>query len=497
MSPFRSFANNATPNSVKWLYPGMQVKRWILLLMIGIAIISLGVGYFLREAYDKVPYLFPEALYYGTLQFLPRWVRGVMFLSIGAIAVVVGFTRTIHSLFSASVPAGQEKGLVDMVYDRRFRNRGPKVVAIGGGTGLSTLLRGMKEHTGNLTAVVTVADDGGSSGRLRRDFGVLPPGDIRQCIAALADAEPLMSRLLQYRFPEGSGLEGHSFGNLFIVAMSGVVGNFEDAIKESCRVLAVRGQILPSTLENVTLSAVTEDNVRLQGESQIPTTGKRIREVFLEPTDVEAYPEAVRALNDADVIILGPGSLFTSVMPNLLVPGVAEAIRKSRALKVYICNVATQVGETDGFNIGDHVRTIFQHVGPDVFHHVIANGVPIRHIPPGAPITAVDEMGDLPLGVRVIKGDVVNDSNPLRHDPKKLSKVIMKLYYERNVREGPAPQGSAPLGPGPQGPTPQEPAPVGPGPKGPAPKGSALAGAAVVSPNGTHKGSSGDQLGVH
>lgn len=430
MIPMRSFRNQTSSPYIKWLYPGMQVKRWILLLMIGISVISLGVAYMLREFYEIGQ--FPGWVGTATLQFLPRWVRGLMFLGIGVIAVVVGFTRTINSLTSAAVSFGGSGPLVDRVHRARILDRGPKVVAIGGGTGLSTLLRGLKQHTTNLTAIVTVADDGGSSGRLRRELGVLPPGDFRQCIAALADAEPLMSRLLQYRFPEGSGLEGHSFGNLFIVAMSGVVGNFEDALRESGRVLAVRGQILPSTLENVTLSAILEDDVRLRGESMIPTTGKRIREVYLEPADVEAYPEAVRALEEAEVIVLGPGSLFTSVMPNLLVPGIADAVRRSKALKVYICNVATQVGETDGFTIADHVNTIFQHTSPDLFQYVLANGSRIQRIPAGAPIAAVEEIGELPESVRLLRTDVVNDANPLRHDPEKLSKAVMRLYYGRD-----------------------------------------------------------------
>lgn len=442
--------NKHTTNPyVRMLYPGVNVKRWLLLLMVGISVISLGVAYMLREFYEVGT--FPGWVGTVTLQFLPRWVRGLLFLSIGVLAVVVGFTKIIHTVFSATTPEGRSDGILDSIYKASRRRSGPKIVAVGGGTGMSTLLRGLKLHTGNLTAVLTVADDGGSSGRLRRELGVLPPGDFRQCIAALADAEPLMSKLLQYRFQEGPGLEGHSFGNLFIVAMSGVVGNFEDALRESGRVLAVRGQVLPSTLDNVTLSAILEDDVTMRGESNIPTTGKRIREVYLEPPDVKAYPEAVRALEEADIIVLGPGSLFTSLMPNLLVPGVADAIRRSKALKVYVCNVATQVGETDGYTIADHVNTIFQHTSPGLFHYVIANANRTQRIPTGAPIQAVQEQGNLASGVRMIRHDVVDNANPLHHDPEKLSQAILRLYFQRSVASPPesasGPDDAPPLGP--------------------------------------------------
>ncbi|MBI4497837.1 MAG: YvcK family protein, partial [Chloroflexi bacterium] len=268
-------------------------------------------------------------------------------------------------------------------------------------------------------------------GRLRRELGVLPPGDFRNCIVALADAEPLMTKLFQYRFSEGSGLDGHSFGNLFIVAMSGVVGSFEDAIKESGRVLAVRGQVLPSTLEHVVLSARLEDEATVRGESNIPSTGKRIKHVYLEPEGVAAYPEAVRALEEADLIVLGPGSLFTSVMPNLLVSGIADAIRRSRAMKVYICNVATQPGETDNFTVADHVDTLIRHVGPGLFQYVLANNNLRRRIPPGGPIHTVLPDGSLPAEVQLVAYDVINEENPLRHDPRKLSNGLMKLYYAR------------------------------------------------------------------
>ena len=429
MNHFRPSGANAHPSQIKWLLPGMHVKRWILLLMAGIVVISLGVGYFLREAYSS--FQFPAEAYYVTLQFLPRTVRGMLFVGGGVLMIVVALWRLSSLLMSVLMPAGREERLVDMIYQNRFLQRGPKVVAIGGGTGLSTLLRGIKQHTGNLTAIVTVADDGGSSGTLRRELGVLPPGDIRQCIAALADSEPLMSKLLQYRFQEGSGLEGHSFGNLFIVAMSGVVGSFEDAVTESCRVLAVRGQIFPSTLEHVTLLARFEDESLVHGESAIPGAGKRIERIYLQPEGVPACPAAVRALEEADLIVLGPGSLYTSVLPNLLVAGISGAIRRSRAMKVYVCNVATQHGETGGFSVADHVDAIFQHVGPGLFHHVMVNTNLSRRLPAGSLDQTIAAEGLVPRGVRVVRADVVDDEDLFHHDPSKLSDALLKLYYAR------------------------------------------------------------------
>jgi uncharacterized cofD-like protein len=291
------------------------------------------------------------------------------------------------------------------------------------------LLRGLKEYTANLTAIVTVADDGGSSGRLRRELGVLPPGDFRNCIAALAEAEPLMTKLFQYRFSEGSGLQGHSFGNLFIVAMSGVTGNFERAIKEASRVLAVSGQIMPATLSDVTLCARTDDEATVQGECNIPLSGRRIKQVYLEPDHVQAYPEAVRTLMEADLIVIGPGSLYTSVLPNLLVEGIKEAVAASSALKVYVCNVATQPGETDGFSVADHVEALERHLGPGLFQYVIANSNTESVLPPdwGVDIVTVDRR---PSEVELVMADVVNDEFRLRHDPRKLAATLLRLYED-------------------------------------------------------------------
>ena len=427
---------------LKWLYPGMHIKRWLFLLIVGVIIVSLGFAYVLRQVYTS--YSFPDWVWYVTLQFIPRYVRGVLFVGSGVGLIGVAIWQLNKSLLSAFVPAGNDDRLVDIIYHHRYLKRGPKVVAIGGGTGLSTLLRGLKEYTGNLTAIVTVADDGGSSGRLRRELGVLPPGDFRNCIAALADAEPLMTKLFQYRFGEGSGLEGHSFGNLFIVAMSGVTGNFEQAIRESSRVLAVRGQILPSTLANVTLSAQMENEDTIDGESNIPKGGSRIKRVFLKPDSVQAYPEAVRAIMEADLVVLGPGSLYTSVLPNLLVDGIRKAVKASSALKVYVCNVATQRGETDNFSVTDHADALIRHVGTGLFDHVLANSNLQGELPAEWQVSKVSPSGPLKEGAKVVLADVVSRENPLRHDPKKLSTTLIRLLYDRGqMRNMPTEEGAA------------------------------------------------------
>lgn len=421
----------------KWFYFGMHIKRWLLLLLVGVAIMGLGFGYFLREVYFS--YTFPDWVYYATLQFLPRYVRGGLFVVGSAGLILFSVWKLNRSLLSAFVRPGNEESLVNIIYNHRYLRRGPKVVAIGGGTGLSTLLRGLKEHTGNLTAIVTVADDGGSSGRLRRDLGLPPPGDLRNCIAALADVEPLMTRLFQYRFDEGSGLEGHSFGNLFIAAMSEVTGNFEEAVRETSRVLAVRGQILPSTLTNVTLSAVTHDDDELiHGESQITERGGRIKEVFINPENAQANPEAIRAILAADMIVIGPGSLYTSVLPNLLVDGIRRAIEMSQGVRVYVCNVATEQGETDSFSVGDHYEALQQHVHGKLFTYVVANnnitknGLGEHHSEP----VRVD-MNGTTIDAAVVAADVISEENRYHHDTSKLASLLMSLYYQRREVEQP------------------------------------------------------------
>ena len=421
----------------KWLYVGLGVKRWLLLVLLGVAVMALGFAYLLREVY--VSYTFPGWVYWATLQFIPRWGRGLLFLAIASGLTVIGVWRLNRSLLSSLLPSDRQDALLDMVYSARTQQRGPKIVAIGGGTGLSTLLRGLKRHTANLTAVVTVADDGGSSGRLRREMDVIPPGDIRACIAALSDAEPLVTRLFQYRFDDdaGEGISGHSFGNLFIVAMAEVTGNMEEAIRETSRVLAVRGAILPSTLADVTLGARFTDGTVVHGESRIPEGGAGISELFIEPANTRANPEVVRALIEADLIVIGPGSLYTSVLPNVLVREIGEALRISRAHCVFIPNVATQRGETDGYSAADHYRVLRDHLGGSaVVDVLLANSnIPQEPLPELWRSQPVLAPGDADYGgARLVLADLVDPENRYRHDSDRLANSVMRLYNERDLR---------------------------------------------------------------
>ncbi len=424
---------------LKWLYPGMHIKRWLVLLLFGICLMGLGIAYILREAY--LSYTLPGIFYYITLQFIPRWLRGMLFISLSLGTVGLAVWKLNQSLLWAFVRPDRELTMAETIYNRRILARGPKIVAIGGGTGLSMLLRGLKRYTSNLTAIVTVADDGGSTGRLRQEFGVIAPGDLRQCIAALAEAEPLMSRLFQYRFKGGNGLEGHSFGNLFIVAMADVTGNFETAIHETSRVLNTRGTILPSTLEDVTLSARTSEDEVVHGESNITEKGGAIREVFLNPVDADAHPDAVRAVLDADMIVIGPGSLYTSVLPNLLVRDLQKALLTSTATRVFVCNVATQHGETDGFNVSDHVKVIEAHTQRGIVQAVVANNNIVSELPESWQSNPVRVNGAAEIEeVRLVEADVVAEQNRYRHDPDKLAATILRLYDGRSALVTDAPR---------------------------------------------------------
>jgi len=426
-------------SALKWLVPGIGIKRWLLLLLLSVIFLALGGAYVLVNFYREQAV--PPVFYYLTLQFIPRLARAALFGALGVGAFIVALIQLNRSLLAPFVRPGSEP-VVDAVYRHRQRERGPKVVALGGGTGLSTLLRGLREYTSNITAIVTVADDGGSSGRLRRELGVLPPGDFRNCIAALADSESLTTQLFQYRFVEGQGLDGHSFGNLFIAAMAGVTGSFESALVESSRVLAVRGRILPSTLKSVTLMADLREEVegrinRVAGESRITESGGYIERVYLEPGDARAYPEAIHAILEADLVILGPGSLYTSIMPNLLVRDIAQAIRASRALTIYVCNVATQHGETDHYSTTDHVAAIKRHVGEELVNVVLANDrldVDFQAAAPGG----VGEMvqPSQPQGPRLVTTDLVDVEHPWRHDSRKLAQAVMDVYAQSGGRAG-------------------------------------------------------------
>ena len=412
----------------KLLRPGMRVKRWFLVLLVGMVVVSLGIGFAVTEVYRSA--VVPDWFTIATLQFLPLLVRAFIFLVIGGALCALGFLGLYRSLADALPSSSQS--LIDRIYEFRVRQGGPRIVCIGGGTGMPTVLRGLKRHTANITAIVTVGDDGGSSGRLRREHGILPPGDFRNNIVALAQVEPLMARLFQYRFGEGSTLGGHSFGNLFVLAMTGITGSFEHALRETTRVLAVQGVILPSTLDDVEICAEFQDGSEVCGESRIPEVGKPIKRISLRPEHPAAQPEAVAAILEADLIVLGPGSLYTSVMPNLLVEGIAKALLQADGLKLYVCNVATQPGETDGYNVDAHVEALVRHLPGqrNPLDVVIAPRHPssVEPLEPG--ITLVKAGPSRMTQPRILVEDVVRDDLALRHDPEKLAAVIMRVFEE-------------------------------------------------------------------
>ncbi|HSS93014.1 MAG TPA: gluconeogenesis factor YvcK family protein [Candidatus Dormibacteraeota bacterium] len=416
-----------TTRWLRWLTPGLQIKRWLLLLMAAELVLVLGVAYALKEIYQTAT--LPHGFYYITLQFFPYWARALIFGILGVGLLLVSYLKLTQSVLGPFLPGNSTTSLVEVIHAFRLRGRGPRIVAIGGGTGLSSLLRGLKTYTSNLFAIVTVADDGGSSGRLRDEYRILPPGDFRQCLIALADAEPLMKQLFDHRFKEGS-LNGHSFGNLFIMAMADVTGNFEHALRESGKVLAVKGTIVPSTLQDVTLVASINGR-SVEGESKIPKQNAPISHVFLKPDGAQVNPEASQAILNAELIVIGPGSLYTSILPNLLVEGMVEAIKASPALKVLVCNLASQKGETDGYYVDDYLRVIEEHVGSNLFDFVLVNSNH-AHMPTGGQTQVVFKSEDAAKHpeVRFIPADVVNVRLPSHHDPDKLARTIMRKVWQ-------------------------------------------------------------------
>ncbi len=414
-------------NWLRWLTPGLEIKRWLLLLMVAELVVVLGFAYFLKAFYESAT--LPQQFYYITLQFWPHWARAMIFGTLGLGLLLFSYVKLTQSVLGPFLPGNSTSSIVDVIHAFRLKGRGPRIVAIGGGTGLSSLLRGLKTYTSNLSVIVTVADDGGSSGRLRDEYRILPPGDFRQCLIALADAEPLMKQLFDHRFKEGS-LDGHSFGNLFIMAMADVTGNFEHALRESGKVLAVKGTIVPSTLQDVTLVASINGR-SVEGESKIPMQNAPITQVFLKPDGAQVNPEAAQAILNAELVVIGPGSLYTSILPNLLVEGMVEAIKASPALKVLICNLASQKGETEGYCVDDYLRVIHEHVGSNIFDFVLVNSNH-SHMPTGGQSQVIFKSEDATKHpeVRFIPADVVNVRLPSHHDPDKLARAIMRRVWQ-------------------------------------------------------------------
>jgi uncharacterized cofD-like protein len=406
----------------KWLYPGMRVKRWSFLAIFGVIMVSMGFVMVISEQTSR------------------NKTFAAVIIIVGIIGIITGIKRIIRSFVTVLLP--REEELVDKVYKRLILEKGPKVVVIGGGTGLSMLLHGLKEFTSNITAVVTVADDGGSSGRLRQDMDVLPPGDIRNCLVALADAEPLMGKLFQFRFEEGNELKGHNFGNLFITAMSKVTGNFDIAIKESSKVLAIRGSVVPSTLDKVTLVAEHSDGSESVGESNIPKALKPIKKIYLRPDGSKPTQEAVEAIRKADAIVLGPGSLYTSIMPNLLVERLYKEVAGSKAIKIYVCNVMTQKGETDGYKASDHLKAIIDHTASGIVDYCIVNTAKIhdtileRYKSEGSVQVAADVDNLKKMKCKAIEAHIVKVKDYVRHDSEKLANIIVDLVSSLKKAHG-------------------------------------------------------------
>lgn len=419
LKPLRSVGGGL----IKLFYLGMGIKRWFLVSALGIAVCSIGLAYLLRKLFE---FRFPN--------FLPLYYEGVFFILVGLFMILFAVYGLYRSVGRLLLSTSNINSMADTIYARRFRARGPRVVVIGGGTGLSVLLRGLKDYTDNLSAIVAVGDDGGSSGRLRRELGVLPPGDFRNCLVAMSDAEPLVTRLFQYRFNEGDGLQGHSFGNLFIAAMTNVTGSFEKAIYESSKVLAVHGHILPVTITNLSISARMIDGAFVHGESLIRSHKGLIDRILIDPEDARAYPPVLKAIREADAIVIGPGSLYTSILPNLLVSGIVDEIHAASAIKVYVCNVATEKGETDGYAVADHVEALQRHTSSTIVDYVLAD-VTSRTLGPKFAGESVIE-GDRPIQyAKLVTADITDRGHAVRHDSASLARAVFDIYDSRRKKK--------------------------------------------------------------
>ncbi len=418
---------------LRWLVPGIGIKRWVLVILMGTTMLGIGFAFLLLDMYRSAPdtWVLP-IIKLVSLQFITnRIIRALIFGGTGIALTVLGIIGLNRALLRPFMRPG--KNIIDKVAEFRRRDKGPRIVVIGGGTGLSAILRGLKEYSHNITAVVTVADDGGSSGEIRRTIGILPPGDMRNCLAALSNDEELITQLFQYRFAESAGLNGHSLGNLLISAMTEITGSFEEAVAEMGKVLAVEGQVLPSTLKNINLVADVQlpdkkVEVEIRGESKIGKIGGKVRRVWLDPANPAAFPPTVQAILNAELIIIGPGSLFTSIIANLLVPDLVDAIKASKAYKFYICNVASEQGETDGYSCEDHVKMIEKHAGSRLFDLILCNHRFEGVLPQGISWVKVNEAE---TQHPVYQADLLDVDNPWRHDSKKVAKTVMDLYFER------------------------------------------------------------------
>ncbi len=425
----------------RWMKPGIGVKRWVLMVAFGLIFVSLGIAVELVHFYRTVGFQGVSGViaFYSTGQFIPRFWRGFLLVLGGGIFVIYG-TLKFQKIILEPFMTHQEK-ILDTLQKYYKSKSGPRIVTIGGGTGMSLLLRGLKEYSSSITAIVTVADSGGSSGRLRKNLGVLPPGDIRQNLIALSDTESLMSKLFDYRFEgdrygEGLSLEGQNFGNLFLVAMNNITGDFVHAVTESSRILAIRGQVLPSTTTPITLCAKLENGEIVREEENIDLghyQESSIIEVFLEPSRPEALPESVEAIEKAEIVILGPGDLYTSILPNLLVPKISNAIKNTKATKFFICNVANKPTETKGYKVTNYIQKIIEHVKDPLVNYVLVNNN--FKFPPrksSTPLVTIDKENFKKYPIKFIQGDYIDTSFTVRHDPKNVSQSIINIFNEDN-----------------------------------------------------------------
>ena len=420
----------------KWLSPGLFVKRWLLISTTGLLLTILGGAIWVKlTPIYRILQVISQFFDFIT-DVVPNYISGPIVIIFGLVLVLWGQSRTVGSITDVVLPDRDEE-IVDKLLAHRRLNKGPKIVVLGGGTGLSTLLRGLKQYSNNITAIVTVADDGGSSGRLRREIGVLPPGDIRNCIAALADEEKLLTELFQYRFEAGDGLTGHSFGNLFLTAMSEITGDLEQAVAASSQVLAIRGTVLPATLSDVSLWAQMEDGRIIEGESNIPKAQGKISQIGCNPPNPPALPSAITAIEEADYIIIGPGSLYTSIIPNLLVPEICDAISKVKVPRIYICNIMTQPGETEGYTVAEHIRAIDRITQQKLFDAVMVHRrspspeTLRRYADDKSHPVYVDREEIASLGRRIVIANIM-DEDPetgyVRHDSARLARVLLRWY---------------------------------------------------------------------
>ena len=407
------------------LVPGLSLKRWLALGVFGLGAIALGIVFALELSLGP---RFHSIVGLLSLRESSATVRGGAFIAIGVVGAVFAVFGLGRSLSRVRLRR-RDRTLLDSLYVERVLSGGPKVVVIGGGSGLPNLLRGLKYYTSNLTAVVTVADDGGSSGRLRSELGILPPGDIRNCLVALADSEVVMQQLMDYRFSTNGQLDGHSFGNMLIAALAGIGGDFSKGVEIAGELLAIRGRVIPSTSTDIVIVGSTISGQMLLGESRVGTATERLRSIALVPADAPVHPDAAKAIKEADLIILGPGSLFTSIVPNLLVRDLAAALAGASGLKMYICNVAEEPGQTTGYSVLDHLNVVRHYAGGDSVNIVIANnnGLQDREPPSPSLIPARTNWQD---DIVCIWADVIDEEIPTRHDPVKLAATVASTYQK-------------------------------------------------------------------